>query len=335
MRILLVDDQKTTGMALSQILAGLGHEPRLVAGGAVAWDLIEREDWRLILTDWMMPDMDGLELCRRIRAREGGPYRYIVMLTVKTDRSDRLEGLEAGADDFLTKPVDKDELIIRLAIARRILAVQAELEEKNARLVELASTDPLTGLGNRRRLDAMMEDASLSVDRYRSYSVVSLDIDHFKSYNDLYGHGAGDEVLRVVAGLLRTGTRAGDSVVRTGGEEFVIVMPRTDSQEVSAVAERLRRSIEGYPWADRPITASFGVATACGSPEGAGMADLLELADRALYRSKRSGRNRVTQAWPRGMQEAGAASCGARDESSIGIRLAPADPCRSPRLAAS
>src|SRR5262249_14283811 len=156
---------------------------------------------------------------------------------------------------------------------------------------------PLTGLGNRRRLDGMMEGASLRVGRYLPYSVVSLDIDHFKSYNDRYGHGAGDEVLRVVAGLLRTGTRARDSVIRTGGEEFVIVMPGTNSQEVSAVAERLRRSIEGYPWTVRPITASFGVATACGSPESGGMAVLLELADGALYRSKRSGRNRVTQAW--------------------------------------
>jgi two-component system chemotaxis response regulator CheY len=333
MRILLVDDQKTTGMALSQILTGLGHETRLVTSGAAAWDIIEPEDWRLILTDWMMPDMDGLELCRRIRAHERGPYRYIVMLTVRSERSDRLEGLEAGADDFLTKPVDRDELIISLAIARRILAVQAELEEKNARLVELASTDPLTGLGNRRRLDRMMETAPLSPGRCSLYSIVSIDIDHFKPYNDLYGHRAGDEVLRVIAGLLRTGTRDGDSVIRTGGEEFVIVMPGTDTREVSAVAERLRRSIEEYPWADRPITASFGVATACGAQEGAGMADLLELADRALYRSKRSGRNRITQAWPRGALETGPAPCDPRGESPVGFCLAPADPCQGPRPA--
>jgi PleD family two-component response regulator len=152
MKILVVEDQKVLGMALSRTLNQLGHESRLVPGGAAAWDIIDREDWRLILTDWMMPDVDGLELCRRIRGQRGSPYRYVIILTGRSERSDRLQGLEAGADDFLTKPVDEDELIIRLAIARRILAVQWELEASIARLDAMASTDPLTGLSNRRHL---------------------------------------------------------------------------------------------------------------------------------------------------------------------------------------
>src|SRR5262245_7748977 len=125
MKTLIVDDQKTTGLALSQILEAHGHDTRLITSGADAWDAITSEDWRLILTDWVMPDVDGPELCRRIRGRVADPYRYVIMVTAHSERAQRLEGLEAGADDFLTKPVDEEELLVRLAIARRILAVQA------------------------------------------------------------------------------------------------------------------------------------------------------------------------------------------------------------------
>src|SRR5690242_18742036 len=156
MNVLIVEDQQSSGLALSSTLTRLGHQPRLITSGAAAWDLIDREDWRLIITDWIMPDVDGLELCRRIRARRGRPYNYVIMLTSRTDALDRLEGLKAGADDFLTKPVSEAELALRLVIAQRILNVQAELEEKNARLEAMASTDPLTGLANRRRLYDVM-----------------------------------------------------------------------------------------------------------------------------------------------------------------------------------
>lgn len=301
MRILVVDDQKTTGMALCQILTRLGHAPRLAGCGAEAWDLLSREDWRLILTDWMMPGIDGLELCRRIRGNDAHPYRYVVMLTVRADRSDRIEGLKAGADDFLIKPVDEDELVVRLAIARRILAMQADLETKNARLAELAGTDPLTGLGNRRRLDAMTDGSLPSPGRGTAFSVVSVDVDHFKSYNDRYGHAAGDEVLRTVARLLRNGTRSGDLVARTGGEEFVILMPGTGSVEAVAIAERLRRTIAEAPWPCRPVTASLGVATVRGPLSAESYSAALETADRALYRSKREGRDRVSLMSPPGI----------------------------------
>src|SRR6516164_5258805 len=152
MRILIVDDQKTLGLALCGTLVALGHEPHLMTSSVAALELINREDWRLVITDWMMPEMDGPELCRRIRDSRRHPYVYIIMLTGRTDRLDRLEGLAAGADDFLTKPVDEEELAVRLAIAGRILGVQAELEEKNALLRDIAGLDPLTGLANRRRL---------------------------------------------------------------------------------------------------------------------------------------------------------------------------------------
>jgi diguanylate cyclase (GGDEF)-like protein len=295
MKILIVEDQKTFGMALSSTLSRLGHENRLVIGADAAWDLICQEDWRLILTDWMMPDVDGLELCRRIRGQQSSPYRYVIMLTGRSERADRLEGLEAGADDFLTKPVDEDELIVRLAIGRRILSVQWELEASIARLDAVARTDPLTGLSNRRQLDDVLGAALSQATCVKPCSVVAVDVDHFKSYNDSFGHGAGDEVLQVVATLLMTGTRSGDRVFRVGGEEFLVVLPGTTSDEALIVAERLRSSIAAHTWPSRPVTASFGVATISGPGPRADKSDVLDAADHALYRSKQSGRDRVTR----------------------------------------
>jgi len=294
MKILVVEDQKTLGLSLCWTLEKLGHEPRLILSGSAASELIDREDRRLIITDWVMPDLDGLELCRRIRARQGRPYNYVIILTSRTDRRDRLEGLAAGADDFLTKPVDEDELAIRLAIAERILVVQADLEEKNARLGAMAGTDPLTGLANRRRLFDPTEGVIAQWREGSPYSILALDVDHFKSFNDSVGHAAGDEVLRTVAGILRAGTRSTDLVVRTGGEEFVIVLPKTGAEEALAMADRLRIAIETHPWPARQVTASFGVTIAHDPTQANDLADLLDLADRALYHSKRFGRNRVT-----------------------------------------
>jgi diguanylate cyclase (GGDEF)-like protein len=294
MNVLIVEDQQSSGLALSSTLTRLGHQPRLITSGAVAWDLIHREDWRLIITDWIMPDLDGLELCRRIRARRGQPYNYVIMLSCRTDARDRLEGLKAGADDFLTKPVSEEELALRLAIAQRILRVQAELEEKNARLAVMVGTDPLTGLANRRRLYDVMGALWSPARAVMPCSLVALDLDHFKSYNDSFGHAAGDEVLRIVAEILRAGTRPSDLLVRSGGEEFIIVLPGMGSNDALVVADRLRRAIAAHSWPLRPVTASFGVTVVSTTAKPVMVADLLEAADRALYHSKRSGRNRVT-----------------------------------------
>jgi diguanylate cyclase (GGDEF)-like protein len=216
------------------------------------------------------------------------------MLTCRTGRENRLEGLAAGADDFLTKPVDLEELAVRLAIANRILGVQAELEEKNARLYEIASTDPLTGLANRRRLCEAIEAEASGVGRDMPYSVVMLDIDHFKAYNDRFGHLAGDDALRGTAQALRTQTRASDLITRYGGEEFALLLPQTDETEAIEICERLRYTIATSTWPKRRLTASFGIATTQPSGTGVDVEALLAAADRALYYSKTSGRNRVT-----------------------------------------
>jgi two-component system, cell cycle response regulator len=296
MRILVVDDQKTLGLALCGTLTQLGHEPQLITSSVAAFALIERGDRRMVITDWMMPDMDGPELCRRIRAARRHPYTYILMVTGRTDRLDRLAGLAAGADDFLTKPVDEEELVVRLAIAERILGVQAELEAKNARLEEMAKLDPLTGLANRRRLAEGIETVLSGGAVPAPLSVLAIDVDHFKSYNDEFGHAAGDEVLRMIAATLRANTRSGDLVARSGGEEFIVLLPGVDAGVAESIAESLRAAIESQDWPHRCVTASFGIGTVWHSADLTDMSGLLNAADGALYESKNSGRNRVTHA---------------------------------------
>ncbi len=295
MKILIAEDQVIAGLALSRTLEQLGHEAIIVSTGDVAWEQIEQQDWRLVITDWMMPGCTGPELCRRIRSRRGHSYTYVILLTCRDSRMDRLEGLAAGADDFLTKPVDVDELAVRLAIARRILGVQADLEAKNLRLTEIATTDPLTGLANRRRLnEALAAAASLSFRRGVPCSVLMLDIDHFKSFNDAFGHSAGDDVLCAVANILRSEVRPADLAARHGGEEFVVLLPGTDSEQASHVAERLRAAIASADWPLRPVTASVGIATSSPPMRISTIQSLLDAADRALYHSKKAGRDRVS-----------------------------------------
>ncbi len=296
MRILVVADQETFGPALSETLRRLGHEPTLIASSVVAMEQIALEDWRLVIADWPMPEIDGPEFCRGIRAVKPHPYTYIMMVTSPADHHDRLQALAAGADDFLTKPVDDEELAVRLAIAGHILEVQADLEEKNARLVEIANLDPLTGLANRRRLAEGIDAAVSASAVCAPCSVLALDVDHFKSFNDEFGHLAGDEVLRLVAATLSANTRSSDLVARFGGDEFIILLPGVDRAAAEKVAESLRVAIESRDWPHRAVTASFGIATAPNKAVQAEIAGLVSCAHRALYRSKQCGRNRVTHA---------------------------------------
>jgi diguanylate cyclase (GGDEF)-like protein len=271
----------------------MGHEAAVAPDGEQAWRIIQTGNAPLLISDWMMPLMDGPELCRRIRAASGDRYTYIILLTSRDRKEDRLEGLRAGADDFLTKPPDPDELTVRLEIAERILKVHAQLGRQNERLAELAAIDELTGTKNRRRFREDLDLLFAQAERQGSpLSLIMLDIDHFKEYNDSFGHPAGDEVLHRVGTTLRSAVRSQDVVARYGGEEFVVLLPATDENEALEVADRLRRAVASRAWVRRAVTASLGVGTI--RAKTAGATALVEQADQALYQSKQAGRNRVT-----------------------------------------
>lgn len=285
-----------------------------VDNGLAAWEVLQREDApQLAILDWMMPGMDGIELCRRIRNLEQGPYRYVLLLTAKDDKHDVVQGLEAGADDYLTKPFDVDELPARVRAGKRILDLQAALIKAHNALQFEAAHDPLTALWNR---GAIMGFLKGELERCRrsngSVGVIMADIDHFKKINDTYGHQVGDVVLREASRRLNTTLRSYDSVGRYGGEEFLIIVPGCDVLNLLVTAERLRHCI-----ADQtvdtgvgpvPVTLSLGaVAAQTFGLEPIDGEALLHAADEALYVAKANGRNRVevAPAWQAVAQGAG------------------------------
>ncbi len=298
MRILIVDDDRVQLRLLKSILSREGHEVLEAADGQAALALLQRNPVRLVISDWMMPELDGPELIRRIRADDFPGYIYVILLTARDKQTDIVDGLEAGADDYLTKPFDPNELRARVSIGERILDLEMRLREARDRMEELATYDNLTGLLNRR---VLYEHAAAELNRAerkaQPISVVLLDIDHFKAVNDQHGHLIGDQALRLVAGAITKSVRAYDHVGRWGGEEFLIVLPGTALSEAARVAERVRAGVAAaqLPLAEGDalqVQISLGVTgTAAGSPLPLGT--LLHQADEALYRAKREGRNRV------------------------------------------
>ena len=307
MKILIAEDDAVSRMILQRAVEKSGHECLAAEDGERAWELYrETPEVDAIISDWMMPGMDGLELCRRVRAKEQEGYIYFIFLTALRDREHLLMGLEAGADDYLSKPLDSDELQVRLISARRVtglhrrLAFQnGELEMLNRKLFEQSREDPLTHLGNRLRLREELEALRARAERYgHSYSAVLCDVDRFKPYNDHYGHLAGDEVLQKVAETVAAQCRSGDTAYRYGGEEFLVILPEQSQESAASIADRLRRAVEDlripHEANDPPgvVTISAGVAT-LPAEASKSVDDLLGEADAALYRAKQSGRNRV------------------------------------------
>lgn len=298
MRVLVADDDPGSLLVARAAVERSGHDCITAADGGEAWALFQAHRPDVVVTDRMMPVMDGLELCRAIRAEEPELYTYIVLLTSQGSRDDVLSGLEAGADDYVTKPLDPFVLHTRLLVALRITTLHADLAHYRKVLSEQARTDPLTGLHNRLKLSEDLEQLHARSARHgEEYSVALCDVDNFKSYNDLYGHQAGDLALRAVASTLAATARRTDGVYRFGGEEFLLVLPRQGVIGARALVERALCAVRdlAIPHAGDPsgqLGFSAGVSGfSAGHVVSAEM--LLNEADAALYAAKAAGRNQV------------------------------------------
>lgn len=307
MRVLIAEDEAVSRALLKASVERLGHECMVAENGERAWALHREHHPDVLISDWLMPGLDGVELCRRLRAAQDQPYCYVILLTGLNDQSEVLAGMEAGADDYVVKPLDVGQLRARLVAAERVVALhrrlaerEAELERLNLRLAEDARRDGLTGLSNRMRLDEDLAALAARAQRHgHSFSVVMCDIDEFKIVNDRAGHLAGDAMLRRVADALRETARGSDRAYRYGGEEFVVVLPDEWLPGAMTAAERLRAAVEALALAHptRSVTTlSAGVAD---FRPGDPIAGLLRRADAALYRAKALGRNRVVADAPR------------------------------------
>ena len=308
MHILLAEDDAVTRRTLQRTLENWGHQVTAAADGEEAWLVWEAGGIQMVVSDWMMPRLDGPGLCRRIRVAERGLDRraYLMLLTSKGTVDDLTVGLEAGADDFLAKPVAQAELHARLHAGARLLVLQDQLLESHREMQKLALTDPLTDLYNRRALMGILrKDEDRSRRDGKAMGVVVADVDHFKSINDQYGHDVGDKVLQVVAECLQASIRGGDQVGRWGGEEFLMVLPGADVIQAAEVAERCRKLLASRripaPNGDIiHVRASFGAASTDAEDRVDVMA-LVSQADHAMYWAKEGGRNRV-KIWVPGSQ---------------------------------
>ncbi len=298
MKVLIADDDATSRTLLRKSVLRWGYEVVVASNGSEAWGILEAGDSPpLAILDWMMPHVTGPELCRQVRANRREPYTYILLLTSMDSKDATVEGLDAGADDYIVKPFDEHELQVRLRAGKRIIDLQMDLLLAREELRERANKDLLTMLPNRPAISAALERELSRCHRdRRTVGVILLDIDHFKKINDTFGHFAGDAVLRETAVRLRHNMRPYDSVGRYGGEEFLVVLPNCDLEQASAQAERMRHRLESavmrVDGEEMRVSASFGVTVSDGSERGPDV--FLRVADEALYRAKANGRNCVS-----------------------------------------
>jgi len=298
MRILVVDDDPIALEPLVERLRQWDHDVVPFGSGEAAWEeLQEGPPPNIVLLDWMLPGMSGLDLCRKLRAAGESPYVYVIIITGKTNRADLLEGFDAGADDFLTKPFDWAELRARLRAGERIVELQNELIAAREALRSQAMQDPLTKVLNH---GAIMDALSQEVDRAHReehpLAVVMADLDSFKAVNDEFGHVAGDRVLVEVSRRMRNCLRSYDSIGRYGGEEFLFVLPNLGQDQAAKMAERVRLTVCREPFrvegAEIAVTLSQGVMV-WDAPRPLEVDRLIKAADEALYGVKRGGRNAV------------------------------------------
>jgi two-component system cell cycle response regulator len=292
MKILIAEDNLESQVLLTRLLTRWGHEVIVTSDGLSAWQLLQRSDAPpMAILDWLMPGMDGIDICRKVRAESEASFVYLVLLTGKVKQQEIIEGIESGADDYLIKPFNQQELRVRLRAGQRIV-------ELHQGLLEQATHDALTGLWNRKTIIEILQRELVRGRRNSDPVAVAIaDIDHFKRINDTLGHPAGDAALRDVAHALQASLRCSDTLGRYGGEEFLAVLPGCGRNDALVVAEKMRRILEaeGAPRTELgPITVSIGVSTSDGA-EFSNEA-LIKMADEALYRAKQRGRNRVESA---------------------------------------
>jgi two-component system cell cycle response regulator len=295
--VVLVEDDASASSLLRSLLEQSGYHVAAAESIAGASELLRTQPWDVLILDRGLPDGDGLDLCRRLREAAPQSSGYILILSGVSSEAAKVESFDQGADDYVTKPFQLPELMARIRAGLRIVSLQKQLLTANERLEHLSNTDALTGLPNKRALDEQLQREFDECRRYdRPMSLVMIDVDRFKAFNDTYGHSAGDSVLRHVAARMATISRKSDFVARFGGEEFVAILPETSLEEAVQFAEKLRLAIASPPLSINGsplgVTISLGVASIPHSrfetPDA-----LVRAADQALYRAKKNGRNRV------------------------------------------
>jgi two-component system, cell cycle response regulator len=294
--VLVVDDSPIYRKLVERALSDGPYSVLFAQNGRDAIDIFAKHNPSFVITDWEMPNVTGIELCEYIRRNFPTSYTYLIILTAMTDMDKVVSGLDAGADDYLTKPFHARELLARLGVGRRIVTLHRQIEAKNRLLEELVLTDPLTELPNRRAVDIWVTPQLEGAARHGFPLWVAMaDVDRFKNVNDTYGHDAGDTVLKKFAQILKANTRRSNLCARMGGEEFILVLTHVEKKGAEIAIERVRKQLESevFTFESRSlrVTASFGVASFQGTAPNFNL--LAKSADLALYSAKRNGRNRV------------------------------------------
>jgi diguanylate cyclase (GGDEF)-like protein len=302
MHALVADDDRVTTAILEHALNGWGIATEVAHDGAEAWAALRAAPAQLVIADWIMPGLDGIELCQRIRQEPALATTYVILLTAKTARVDLVAGLDAGADDYMTKPIDTEELRARVQVGVRVATLQrrlaeqvAELQAARDHLAHIAITDVLTDLHSRRGwFEAAASEFSRRRRYHRDVSLLVIDLDYFKRVNDTFGHDAGDRLLQTFGALLRVECRQSDLVGRIGGEEFAVLLPETAIGAARQLAERITAACRAMTVAtdagDVRCTCSIGVSEV--RADDLSIDDAMRRADVALYEAKRNGRDR-------------------------------------------
>jgi two-component system, cell cycle response regulator len=301
-KVLVADDSRVYRKLVEHSLSDKGYALLFATSGSEAMALFSEHQPSIVITDWMMPDLSGIELCEHIRKQSRQLYTYLIILTGNTEKDELVAGLAAGADDYLTKPFQGEELLARVGVGRRIVELHRQLAAKNLLLEELALSDPLTGLPNRRAVEDWANRLLSGALRYGfSFLVIKADLDQFKAVNDTYGHQAGHSVLKRFAEILKANSRRSDICGSMGGEEFLLILTQTTQENARLVIERIRRELAAskfdFAGSNLTVTASFGMA-GLEATQPADFNRLVIQADAALDTAKRTGRNRMETAAP-------------------------------------